>query len=501
MLLEQLAQQEGDSVALVDGQQSLTRTALLARVTLLCEFLRKAAFTRIGLLADNSMDWIVVDLACMAAGVTLVPLPVFFSDPQLQYVINSGRLDAVFAKPNALLQMQFAQVQPQLAGELGLYSQLKSAAPASVEHALLPQHTGKVTFTSGSTGTPKGVCLSWQQQQQQAQSLAQAVGLQGTRHLCVLPLSTLLENIAGVYAPLLAGGSVEVCSLAQLGFVGSRLQEPPLFLQRLSVSQPQTLILIPQLLHLLVQAVQQGWQPPALQFIAVGGSRVAASLVQQARAAGLPVYEGYGLSECASVVSLNTPQHDKLGTAGKLLPQVKVSLVNQEIHVSGNAMLGYMGEPASWHQQAIATGDLGDVDADGFVRILGRCKHVLISSYGRNIAPEWVESELLATPLLSEAVVFGDAQPYCVALVSPRDPRLTDSHIQQVIDLANQQLPDYAQVQRWHRLAVPLAQNPQLITANGRPRRAAIAEHYAEVLAALYETAVATATATATATI
>jgi long-chain acyl-CoA synthetase len=494
MLLEQLAKQDGDSVALVEAQQTLTRAALLARVASLSERLRKAAFTRIGLLADNSIDWIVVDLACMAAGITLVPLPVFFSNLQLQYVINSCRLEAVFANPNSspnnktneLLQTQFAQVQPQVAGALGLFSQLKSAVLAGVDQALLPNNTGKVTFTSGSTGTPKGVCLSWEQQQKQAHMLADAVGLHGTRHLCVLPLSTLLENIAGVYSPLFAGGCVEVCSFAQLGFVGSRLQQPPLFLQRLSLSQPQTLILIPQLLHLLVQAVQQGWQPPALQFIAVGGSRVAPSLVQQARAAGLPVYEGYGLSECASVVSLNTPGHDKLGTAGKLLPHVQVSLVNQEIHVSGNAMLGYMGEPASWYQPTIATGDLGAVDADGFVHIQGRCKNLLISSYGRNIAPEWVESELLATPLLSEAVVFGEAQPYCVALVSPRDPRLPDSQIQHVIDQANQQLPDYAQVQRWSRLPLPLVQSPLLITANGRPRRTAIAEHYADVLAALY---------------
>ena len=149
-------------------------------------------------------------------------------------------------------------------------------------------------------------------------------------------------------------------------------------------------------------------------------------------------------------------------------------------------MLGYVGELQSWYPKTIATGDIGHVDGNGFVHISGRSKNLLISSYGRNIAPEWVESELLATPLLADAVVYGDAQPYCVALVSPRDPATPDALIQTVINATNMRLPDYAQVQRWHRLPAMLATNPQLLTANGRPRRAAIAAAFAGELAALY---------------
>jgi acyl-CoA synthetase (AMP-forming)/AMP-acid ligase II len=209
-------------------------------------------------------------------------------------------------------------------------------------------------------------------------------------------------------------------------------------------------------------------------------------LVQEARKLGLPVYEGYGLSECASVVSLNTPAHDLAGSAGHVLPHVQLSNANGELVVSGNTMLGYVGELQSWYPKTIATGDIGHVDGNGFVHISGRSKNLLISSYGRNIAPEWVESELLATPLLADAVVYGDAQPYCVALVSPRDPATPDALIQTVINATNMRLPDYAQVQRWHRLPAMLATNPQLLTANGRPRRAAIAAAFAGELAALY---------------
>ena len=494
MLLDTLQQRTDSHVVLREGNEALSAAALLERVNAVSKVLRTAGINRLGLHADNSLAWILLDLACRQDGIVCVPLPLFFTPAQIQHVIASCGLQAVATASPSLFPAAFTFLAEKLAGALAL---LACEASASVA---LPTGTGKVTFTSGSTGTPKGVCLSWSQLEVQAQVLADTVAVKAPRHLCVLPLSTLLENVAGVYAPLLAGGEVVVCSLAELGFQGSRLGSPPLFLQTLSRVQPQTLILIPQLLQLLVQAVKAGWTPPALSFIAVGGSRVAPVLVQEARKLGLPVYEGYGLSECASVVSLNTPATDLLGSAGHVLPHVSITAKQGELVVSGNAMLGYVGEPESWYPQSVATGDVGRVDDKGFVHIEGRSKNLLISSYGRNISPEWVESELLASPLFADAVVFGDAQPWCVALISTRDPQAPDALIDAVIKATNARLPDYAQVQRWYRLPAPLATDPRLLTANGRPRRAAIAEVFAQALASLYPTTEATVPHQATVT-
>jgi long-subunit acyl-CoA synthetase (AMP-forming) len=256
--------------------------------------------------------------------------------------------------------------------------------------------------------------------------------------------------------------------------------------QTITRYQPNSIIITPQLLLVLVGAAANGWQPPAsLQFVAVGGSKVPSSLLQQAHSAGIPAYEGYGLSECASVVSLNTRAHSEPGTCGRPLPHVHIRIENEEIVVSGNAMLGYLGEPQSWGQQAIRTGDLGYINPQGFVVIKGRCKNVLISSFGRNINPEWVESELLSQPLLSECVVLGDARPYCVALLSARQAGITDDVIQQHIDRVNLRLPDYARIKRWHRLNQTLNEQ-QLLTANGRPKRAAITERFDGLLDRLY---------------
>jgi long-subunit acyl-CoA synthetase (AMP-forming) len=251
--------------------------------------------------------------------------------------------------------------------------------------------------------------------------------------------------------------------------------------------QPDTLILIPELLKLLVSAAKTGWQvPSSFKFIAVGGSKVGKALLKEAWSLGLPVYEGYGLSECASVVSLNNSAERRDGSCGKPLANVLVAVVDGEIQVTGNAMLGYVNQPETWYQESIKTGDLGHLDENGFVHLEGRNKNILISSYGRNISPEWPESELLANPMLQDVVVYGDARPYCVALISCRNPQLNNLLIQQWIDQVNNSLPDYAQIKAWHRLSQNLGAIPGLLTANGRPCREVIAEQFNNEISALY---------------
>jgi long-subunit acyl-CoA synthetase (AMP-forming) len=466
--------------ALQDGTSVLTRADLIQRVSALALQLRARKVRCLGLHADNGIDWIVADLACQEAGILCVPLPLFFNKMQLLHVLHTCGIDALVTPTPDVFSAHFHA--PVHVEGLGLPLLLQPAA----HHPQLPEGTAKVTFTSGSTGTPKGVCLGTAQQLLQANALAGAVAIPHPRHLCVLPLGTLLENIAGVYAPLLAGGTVILRGMGELGFAGSRLSDPRKFLQAISAVKPDTLILIPQLLQLLVHAVKQGWQPPALRFIAVGGARVSARLIAEARGLGLPVYEGYGLSECASVVSLNTPRTDRPGSSGKPLPHLDVSFEDGEIHVSGNTMLGYVDEPDSWYRKRTATGDLGFLDADGFLHISGRSKNLLINSYGRNIAPEWVESELLASAALSEAVVLGDARPHCVALLTPAHADLDDAALAAAVAAANTRLPDYAQVKQWLRLPRALAGQPEFVTPNGKPRRKAIEHAWQAAIDALY---------------
>ncbi len=298
------------------------------------------------------------------------------------------------------------------------------------------------------------------------------------KHLTLLPLTTLLENLTGLYVPLLTGACSRIPSLGELGFSGSSKLDPAALAHALLRWPSHSLVLVPELLRLLLAlclntpalATQLG----TLRFVAVGGGKVAPELIAHARAAGLPVYEGYGLSECGSVVALNGPHGDRPGSVGLPLPHCQVTIAaDGEVMVSGSAMLGYLGEEGETGSQ-IATGDLGRIDEEGYLHITGRKKNVQITAFGRNFSPEWVEAQAQLCPAIARIVIFGDGQPANVALIQPLPG--SQSQLPEQIARLNQQLPDYARIHHW--LPVALDQLPGLLTANGRPRRNEIYHHF-----------------------
>ena len=480
--------------AVVDARGPLTYGGLRERVDTLARELRARRCRTLALFAENSAAWIALDLACLAAEVICIPLPAFFTDAQLRHTLATSGADVLVSDDPDRARRLLPGALPG-AALAGLAAWAIDAAPVA-----MPAGTAKITFTSGSSGTPKGVCLSAATQYAVAASLhAVTSEIAAEQHFAVLPYATLLENIAGIYLPLLRGATIVALPGAAIGFSGARLEQPQRFLAALSARQPNSLIVLPQFLQLFIASRRQGWQAPSsLRFIAVGGSKVPVAWMRECRALGLPVYEGYGLSECGSVVALNTPAHDRPGSVGRVLPHCRVTIDDGEIVVHGSSYLGYLTE-AGLNENAggeierataapVRTGDLGTCDADGFLAIDGRAKNLLISSYGRNIAPEWPETALLGSGLFRHCVVLGDARPYCVALLDPL-PGVTDAAIGDAIAHANGELPEYAQIRRWLRAAQPLGGDPELLTANGRPRRDAIATRYAPQLDSLYASA------------
>ncbi len=294
--------------------------------------------------------------------------------------------------------------------------------------------------------------------------------------MSVLPLTILLENVAGIYSILLTGHACHVYSPSKIGMGTPFL---PDIVQMISVMRENRItsaILVPELLNGFMKVLSATKSSlPDLKFLAVGGSKAAPDLVEKSRKAGLPVYEGYGLSECGSVVSLNTPSHDRPGTVGHLLKHVKAEIRDDEIVIHDPAFLGYIGAP---RKTEFLTGDLGKIDGDGFVTIHGRRKNIIITSYGRNISPEWVESTLTAQPEILQAFVYGDGQPHLSALVVPFSIK---DNLQKSIDRANRNLPDYAQVKEFHAVA-PFTAMEGLLSGAGRPKRKAIFEKYKPII-------------------
>ena len=472
------------STLLREGSTGWSGEAVLAQVHSRQQLLDALGSARVALALDNSADWVLWDLALLFSGRVAVPVPGFFSPAQQRHLLDSAGVDTlVGASAEDAARLGFQAVD--VAGEAVQPAQ--RLARRTVDHAAeLPPGTVKITFTSGTTGQPKGVCLDAATQLAVARSVQQATdGIGVQRHLCVLPLATLLENVAGVYAPLLAGACVELRPMRETGLLGAAGLDLPRLLGTLHAVQPHSVILLPQLLLALVGAAEHGQAlPPSLRFAAVGGGRVAPQLLRRAEALGIPAFEGYGLSEAGSVVCLNTPQARRIGTVGRVLPHARLRLApDGEVLVQGPRMLGYLGEPGSggaW----LATGDLGHLD-DGYLVLHGRRKNIFITAYGRNVHPEWVESELVQQAPVAQAWLHGEARASNVAVLVPRGAAVPDAALQAAVDAVNAGLPDYARVHQWLRAESPFTAATGLATDNGRLRRSALLARYAEAIDAL----------------
>jgi long-subunit acyl-CoA synthetase (AMP-forming) len=481
--LQQQAIDQPDSLALMGEYKTYTYAELIVEVKKLSSLLAPYQHQVVALYADNCPEWLFIDLACQVSQVVLLPLPAFFSDQQLTYALKRAGASAIIHLPKDRISGFVIDFDDSV--QVADYVCSALTNPAAAE---LPDNCAKITFTSGSTGQPKGVCLSNQQQYAVASAIHTALNLSVARHLSVLPFSTLLENTAGAYVTLLGGGFVIALPQSELGFNGSSQFDLTTLLDAITGYQPVSLILLPELLMALMGAVASGWRlPSSIKLVAVGGSKVSPTLLLQARELGLPVYEGYGLSECGSVVSLNTDKNNRPGSVGKPLSHVDVRIEEGQVIVSGNSFLGYVAEPQSWSSETVATGDLGYFDKQGYLYINGRIKNLVISSFGRNISPEWVESVMLSDGLLKQCVVFGDQQPYCTALIWPRDINASDELITASIEMANMSLPDYAQVRSWQKIPKPLSYETATLTSNGRPVRQAIANQYQRHINQLYQ--------------
>ena len=463
-----------------EGGRVLDRDALQAEAGAFARRLREEGVRVLATLFDNSPAWVVVDLAAELAGVVHVPLPAFFTPEQVRHALSAAGVDAVLVA--TALASRWA---PAPAQSIALLEQALSLIRLPGRPTPLPAGTSKITFTSGTTGTPKGVCLTPEAMRGVAAGLVQVLGPLGLRrHLNALPFAVLLENVAGVLAPLAAGGMCIALPLAQVGLSGSSSFDPAKLQAAVEASDADSLILLPQML-----AAWTGWlrasgrrAPASLRFVAVGGAAVGAATLLAARACGIPAYEGYGLSEGCSVQTLNLPGADHPGSAGRPLPHARVRIAGDgEVEVSGSLMAGYLGEstpvPEWW-----PTGDLGRLDADGFLHVEGRKKNVLITGFGRNVSPEWVETALRQQAGIGEAVVYGDAQPALSAVLWPM-PGVSDEQLRRCVAGANERLPDYARVAHWVRARAPFSAGSGLATANGRARRPAILAAHPEVLA------------------
>ncbi|MGC6328644.1 AMP-binding protein [Rhizorhabdus sp. FW153] len=438
----------GRKLALSDGANHIRYEELRPAIDAVAEMIEDEAGPAgpVAIELGNGIDWVLADLALLSLGRACVPVPPFFTPAQRQDALRDAGVVASVT-PKGIVQFDY---QP----------------------ALLPEGTAKISYTSGSTGKPKGICLSANGMLATALSVIDRAGSdKAGLHLPMLPLAVLLENVAGLYATLIAGGTYMVQSLEEIGFARMFDPDAAAMLAAIERTGATSLILVPELLGRLLAACEKvNRVPSTLRLVAVGGAHISPDLLSRADRIGLPLVQGYGLTECGSVVAIETPGDlAGRGSVGRPLSHVQVTIEDDgEIVVDGNGHLGLVGQPRP--QSPIRTGDIGRWDAQGRLVIDGRKSNLIVTGFGRNVSPEWVETLLKERSEIAQAMVYGDGEAALSALIVPSSLM---ADVAPAIAAVNADLPDYARLSDW-RCTKPFLPVDGTLTANGRLRRGEI---------------------------
>ncbi|QDV76954.1 AMP-dependent synthetase/ligase [Botrimarina mediterranea] len=288
-----------------------------------------------------------------------------------------------------------------------------------------PPELSTIVETAGTSGEPRGVMLSEANLASNAIALSEASGGDGDElRLSFLPMEHLYARTCDLYTWVVRGSRLVLAESPKTVFRDAKIVRPtvingvPYFFQKaIDLADKEGL----SLRQLLGGEIKRCY---------CGGALLAPAVEQRFFDEGVPLFTGYGLTEASPVVTVNTPAAYKLGTVGRPLPGVEVRIASDgEVLVRGpNVMLGYYNDPeataAALRDGWLYTGDLGELDSDGFLTITGRKKELIVLATGKNVAPSRVEALLCASPWIEQACVFGDGEKGLRALIVPNPQRL-----------------------------------------------------------------------------
>jgi long-chain acyl-CoA synthetase len=420
----------------------------------------------------------------------------------------------------------------------------RGRATSFVDHAgrLSADDVACLIYTSGTGGRPKGVMLSHRNimaNLRGAWSLVQQLGCgEGAVFLSFLPLSHAYEHTAGQFLPIALGGEIyyaEGVDTLSRNLVEARPHLLPCVPRLYEVMRLRILHgvdhaggLKAQLFHkavalgakryetgrlnlaerLLDMVLERVVREPVrarfggrLKALISGGAALDYQVGLFFTALGLPVAQGYGQTEAAPLISVNPPWRSRLHTVGPPVEGVELRIADDgEILVRGEmVMRGYWNDPpataAALEGGWLHTGDIGEIEPDGYLKITDRKKDIIVLSGGDNVAPQRVEGTLLLESEIAQAAVFGDKRPYLVALLTPNPELTRDGHNAELLQnrmaaavaRANARLSTIQRVRRWALMPEPCTVDNGLMTPTLKLKRHALRGRYAQLIEDLYE--------------
>lgn len=403
---------------LLDGSAPCYRTSsrvvLARRVRAAAARLRSAGVgrgDRVLWSLPNGPAWIALDLACPLLGAVSVIVHPATSPKALSRIVAE-------TSPRVAV---LAQEVPAVARgpRLLLPEELEAADGGDVDATGDPGELASVMYTSGSTGEPKGAMLTHAGLLSNAVATAEALALRADDVLPgVLSFSHSAGRTALLHAAIVAGASIALPDRIDVD------SDPA----AVAAARPSVLVSVPRVLERLAGTAREGGADPlaAVRAVLVGGASLAPAVWKELARRGIPVWEAYGSTEATCTITMNRPGCSRAGSVGRALEGLEVRVAGDgEVLCRGTGvMLGYYGDPDRTREVRtpegwLHTGDLGRLDGDGYLHLVGRKKEVFLGADGNHFAPGRIEGMVEAVPGIAEAVLCGDGRAFVSALVVP----------------------------------------------------------------------------------
>ncbi len=530
---------------------------------------------RVCILSDTRPEWTAVDFAVLRAGAVVVPIYPSSSAEDVAWVIGNSQARVLVCENEAQLA-KVSTVRGQLTSLQDIYliddpdestglltigrlaAMGRSPGRAVVEQrsdAVTPQDAWSIVYTSGTTGPPKGCVISHGNMRALVEAVAET-GLvaEDERSYLFLPLAHMFARMIQL---------VSVHFGATVIYFGGDMTK---VIDELQEAQPTLLPSVPRIFEKIhakamsaavdasslrravfdwalgvgrrkARHLQDGTRPPAglriestvadklvfrrvrtllggnIRYCLTGAAPISEEILEFFYGAGIPLIEGYGMTESSAGISLTPLGHPRFGTVGRALPRVEIRIADDgEICVRApNVFEGYYGNPEATAETLVDgwlhTGDLGTLDPDGYLRITGRKKDIIITAGGKNLSPANLENDLARSRWISHAVVLGDRRPFPVALITLDEETIAEFAASHGLPVRIEQLADhpevraliegeidevnarYAQVARIKKFAIlgrELSVETGELTPTLKVKRNVIARQYADVVDALY---------------
>jgi long-chain acyl-CoA synthetase len=449
-----------------------------------------AALARLGVapgdrvvqVSENRYEWIVTDLAAQMAGAVHTPIHAPLTGCQIAWQVRHSGAKVVLVS-TAEQARKLAEASEELPSGLAVFSfdacdvcigstkvGLWSGETESIEPGparavedrgrtlVTPESLATILYTSGTTGEPKGVMLSQRNLATNTLATLETFGEKPDDvRLNFLPLSHIFARTCDMNTWIARGSQLALAESRETVMADCAAVKPTLI-----NGVPYFYDKVRRGLVEKGLADKEGVLRAALggnvRLCCSGGAALPDHVYDFFWERGVPLLQGYGLSETSPVISVSTEEHHRRGASGRVIPDVEVRIADDgEILTRGpHVMMGYWRNPDATaeilHDGWLSTGDLGRLDDDGFLYITGRKKEILVTAGGKNIAPVYLEALLCEDPLILQALVVGDGRNYLSALIVPNPETLRSEIIaRRILVTTPQQALAHAKVQALYR--------------------------------------------------